>query len=154
MSKKISIAELDPRWAKFIDRYLETGNAKQSAIIAGFSEEYASVITTRFPDKVRESLTDALESKGITSERIAEKIEVLLEASTPIYKNNNATGEIEHIGDKPDYIAVDKGITHAIKIGIGGGYAPEKHIVANMVFKNEQKEAGKKAIKAVIGTDT
>lgn len=124
--------ELTPRWAAFIGHYIESGSARQSAIKAGFSQQYADVITTRFPDKVRESLNDALNNKGITSEKIAEKINTLLDATTPIYKNNNETGEVEHVGDKPDYQAVDKGITHAIKIGVGGGYAAEKKQTVNL----------------------
>lgn len=110
MTKAVQRAdtELPPQWATFIGRYLETGNARQSAIDAGFSDSYANTITTRFPDKVRSTLRDALESKGITSEKIAEKVNELLEAKT---------------GDEPNYQAIDKGISHAVKIR--GDYSDE-----------------------------
>src|SRR5688572_28437405 len=64
-----TVEELDPRWANFVDLYLTNGNAKRSAIEAGFSENYADVITSRFPEKVRKSLVDALDHKGITSDK-------------------------------------------------------------------------------------
>ena len=40
-----------------------------------------------------------------------------------IFKNNNETGEVELVGEAPDFQAIDKGITHAVKIR--GDYADE-----------------------------
>lgn len=122
--------ELNPKWAKFIEAYLDSGNAYRSAIQAGFSEEYAKVITSRYPEKVRNSLKDALEHKGIDSAKIASKINELLEAKTVITKNNVTTGEVEIIREQPDYTAIDKGIRHAIQVR--GDYAPEKHQNTNV----------------------
>ena len=59
--------------------------------------------------EVKATLKDALEKEGVTAEKIAKKVNVLL----------NAKQE-----KKPDYGAIDKGINHAIKIR--GDYAPEK----------------------------
>src|SRR5690348_5598026 len=85
--------QLDPRWATFLDLYLASGNAKASAIEAGFSETYADNITTRFPDKVRKSMAAALESTGVTSELIAEKILLLLHAKKPVIMGGEGYGE-------------------------------------------------------------
>lgn len=122
--KPIKDDELNPRWAKFVELYLGSGNAKQSAIEAGFSEEYAAVITTRFPEKVRISLSRALEDKGIDSASIAEKVKWLM--------------------DQEDYQAVDKGISHAIKIR--GDYSesedkPKSTNIYNFIFTPESQAA-------------
>lgn len=142
--------KINPKWANFTERYLETGNAYQSAIDVGFTKSYALVITSRFPDKVIKSLKEALEAKGITPEKIAEKVDSLLEATKPIYKNNNETGEIELVGESPDYQAIDKGITHAVKIR--GDYAEDAPKVAppsgntyNFIFSAPVQEEVRKA---------
>lgn len=61
-------------------------------------------------------LKEALLQEGINPKKIAEKINVLLEATKQVYKNNNESGEIELVGESPDYQAIDKGISHASKI--------------------------------------
>lgn len=114
----------DVRWLAFQEHYLVSGNAYQSAIQAGFSEEYAKVITSRIPDKVIKSLNDALEHKGITPDKIADKINTLLDAQKKVrtYIKGDLTSEYE----EEDHQAIDKGISHAVKIR--GDYAPEKSV--------------------------
>ena len=69
-------------------------------------------MTFEFPEKVKKGLVAALDARGITPEKIAEKIGWLL--------------------NQEKYEAVDKGIAHAAKIGVGGGYAPEKSVTMNL----------------------
>lgn len=64
----------------------------------------------------RMSLKDALINQGIDEKRIAEKINVLLNAEKKTFRNNVSTGEIEEIGSETDYTAVDKGLKHATAI--------------------------------------
>lgn len=64
----------------------------------------------------RMSLREALIEQGITEKRIAEKIDVLLNAEKKTFRNNVTTGEIEEIGCETDYAAVDKGLKHATAI--------------------------------------
>ena len=64
----------------------------------------------------RMSLREALVEQGITEKRIAEKIDVLLNAEKKTFRNNVSTGEIEEIGCETDYAAVDKGLKHATAI--------------------------------------
>lgn len=88
----------------------------------------------------RSELEAALRKRGVTPALIAVKVKNLLDASSPIYKNNNETGEIELVGEKPDYQAMDKGITQAMKMGLGGGYvketAPPAPGTVNVTFIN------------------
>lgn len=128
MANKLKKTEddLNPRWAKFIELYILTGKAKESALRAGFSENYAAVILNRFPDKVKKSLSEALEARGITSEKVAEKIGVLLDAKKKV--RTYTKGDITEEYEEEDHAAIDKGITHAAKIGVGGGYAAEKSV--------------------------
>lgn len=58
----------------------------------------------------------ALEQQGVTPYFVAGKIRDLLEAKKII----RVAGEIESVED--NYQAIDKGIAHAAKFGIGGGY--------------------------------
>lgn len=129
--------ELSPRWSEFVSLYIKSGNALQSAVKAGFSSEYARVITTRFPDKVRKSLTDALEGRGITSEKIAEKIEVLLDATKQVYAKDSE-GNQEIVAETPDYQAIDKGIAHATRIyGIVDEPPKTENNTYNFIFNPE-----------------
>ena len=116
----IQSEELDPRWATFLDLFIKSSNSYQSALQAGFSESYAVVIRQRFPEKVKKSLAEALEAKGIDSEKNAEKIRVSLDS------------------DEPN--AIDKGIAHAAKIGVGGGYAPEKKVTLSLEVSKEERD--------------
>lgn len=63
----------------------------------------------------KETLKSALVKQGITPERIAEKIDVLLEAKKPVYEKNE-DGQFENVGDEIDFTAVDKGLKHATNI--------------------------------------
>lgn len=95
-TKLTEIEDTAPRWAKFYHEYLKNGNAYRSAVKAGFSKEYAKVITSRMPRAVRESLKQALEKQGLTTHKIASRIRHLVESN--------------------DTVAVDKGLTHVLKI--------------------------------------
>ncbi len=71
----------------------------------------------------RETLRSALEKKGITPEKIANKINVLLEATV---------GENE----KPDINAIDKGLKHATNIyGVEELDKPKEANVYNFFFE-------------------
>ena len=55
--------ELDPRQIKFLEYYLDTksetfGNALQSALKAGYAQEYAENLTTEMPKWLSENLGD------------------------------------------------------------------------------------------------
>src|SRR5262245_27191341 len=95
-TKLTALEDTAPRWAKFYHEYLKNGNAYKSARKAGFSHSYAVVIKQRMPEKVRESLAQAMEKQGLTTHKIASRIRHLVESDNPI--------------------AVDKGLAHVLKI--------------------------------------
>lgn len=53
-----------------------------------------------------------------------------LKAGKKIFKNNNATGEIEEVGIEPDYATRHKYLDSGYKLK--GLYAPEKHVNLNL----------------------
>jgi hypothetical protein len=90
----------------------------------------------------QETLKSALEKQGITPEKIARKVDELLDAKEPIYKNNNETGKIELVGEKKDYQSIDKGLKHALSIhGIDNEPQRQSGATYNFIFSADiQKE--------------
>jgi len=71
---------------------------------------------------IRKDMASALAEKGVDSLVVAEKIRQLLDGK--FEKGHN-------------YKAVDRGVEHALKIGIGGGYAPERKVEAHVHMSTE-----------------
>ena len=69
--------KLTPKQKAFIDYYVETGNATESAIKAGYNEKTAGVIASENLKKpyIREQVD--LKMKSMQSERVASATEVL-----------------------------------------------------------------------------
>lgn len=79
-------------------------------------------------------LKEALVAQGINPEKIAEKIDVLLEAKKITYRRNEY-GELEENGIEIDFTAVDKGLKHATAIyGIVPDKPPETKNIYNFIF--------------------
>lgn len=82
----------------------------------------------------------AMEAQGITPFFVAGKIKELLNAK----KITKVAGQIESIED--NYQAIDKGITHAAKFGLGGGYKTndqpiaQQNVQINIFNKPEVRE--------------
>lgn len=91
-------------------------------------------------DNKRKSLKQALIDKGIDENKIAEKVDVLLEAKKPIWEE--VDGQMEHVGDEIDFTAVDKGLKHATAIfGITPeGNRPPISVTYNFLFSKETQE--------------
>lgn len=139
---------LNPRWAKFLDEYLRTGNAYQSAIVAGFSKNYAIIVTGHIPDIVRKSMKEFLSTDLLTEKHLA-----LLNKKEKVTKNNIITGEIDVIDTgEIDVQAVKAGLDMAYKLR--GDYAPvgvlNVNIDGNKLFSNEHKEKADRAIELFI----
>ncbi|MBT6757787.1 MAG: hypothetical protein HOA84_05615 [Candidatus Jacksonbacteria bacterium] len=74
----------------------------------------------------QKSLREALGDEGVTPEKIAEKVNVLLEAKQ---------------GKKPDTNAIDKGLKHATNIyGVEDAQAPSKNNTYNFIFNPSTQE--------------
>lgn len=81
--------------------------------------------TADTPSNVTESkgFIQILEDAGVTDDKISRILNEGLEASKPVYKNNNATKTIEHVGDVPDFAIRHKYLETAVKVK---GYSTEK----------------------------
>lgn len=90
----------------------------------------------------RMTLKQALIKQGITENRIAEKVDVLLNAQKKTFRNNVTTGEIEEVGVEPDYTAIDKGLKHATVIyGITPeGTSKSSNITYNFLFSADTQQ--------------
>jgi len=122
--KTRKLPRLDPRWTLFKNYYATPssktiGNIYKSAVKAGFAKSYANTLSGRSGlGKVRISLSEALEKKGITSDYISGKIKELMDAAiikkTKIIK---IAGGIEETTEKKiDSHAINAGVTHAAKV--------------------------------------
>jgi len=107
-------------------------NAQQMLEKAGYSETVTkspgiilnSEGVQKEVEKIKETMLEAFERKGITPAKVADKVNALLEAQRVVRAYRN--GELEFEMSREDYPAISKGIDYALKIGIGGGYDQEK----------------------------
>ena len=154
MKKEITQTKKLPKLTKkqrgFVNDYVISENGEQSALNnyeieakdkGNVARSIASENLTK-PNIVsainikRKSLKEALIDEGVNEEKIAQKVNDLLEAKKDIYKNNNKTGEIEKVGEEIDYNAIDKGLKHATNIyGIEDINTKPKENVYNFYFE-------------------
>lgn len=152
--KPKKLSKLKPKERLFVETYFKTdfnGTESVKRVYGDYSEGFSRVKAHRLLTKSnvaqavetkRQTLKEALEEQGINPKKLAEKIDNLLEAETPIYKNNNATKTVELVGYAPDYTAIDKGLKHATNIyGIEDlDTKPKSNTTYNFIF-NEQTQA-------------
>ena len=72
-------------------------------------------------------LITALEARGIDANKAADKLMELLNAKRK--RTVKIKGDLVEESDEVDSPAIDKALSHILKIGIGGGYAPERSAV-------------------------
>ena len=139
--------ELDLRQQACLINYLspasETmGNAKASALKAGYKGRGAALVVTQewFRDRVRrikqnqteqiDAIRDAIDPERII--KVLGELEKATQKRTFVIKDKK-TGKVKIIEKEvPDWRARNNFVIHALKLGIGGGYAPEKHIVGKL----------------------
>jgi len=137
MEKPKKLPKLTKKQRGFVKDYVLSGNGQESALnnynIEGKDKEniaraIASENLTK-PNVVKaieiktETLKSALEKKGITPDKIADKINVLLDAE------DLETG-------KKDYTAIDKGLKHAKDIyGVEDSEKPKDANIYNFFFE-------------------
>ena len=134
ISKKTALEENQTVFEGLFQKY--GGNGWEAAILA--VQELYPHIKSRGSIRVKarrhliksnlilDNIT-ALESKGVNAHKIADKILELLDAKrkVTVVKKKGEDVIIEEI----DASAIDRGLTHALKTGVGGGYAPEKGLL-------------------------
>lgn len=144
----------------FVDDYVLSGNGQKAAlnnyeIEAKDKENVARAIASENLTKPnvalaveiqQQTLKSALQKQGVTPEKIAEKIDNLLEATHGVYKNNNATKQVELVGEEPDYQAIDKGLKHAKDIyGVEDlDQKPKSQNTYNFIFSAETQDKVRK----------
>lgn len=154
-TKPKKLPKLTKKQAGFVKDYVETGNGTQAAlknydIESSKPEKVASVIAVENLAKPsvalaveigQETLKSALQKQGVTPEKIAQKIDVLLEAQkvTRSYVKGDLVTEVI----EEDHNAIDKGLKHAKDIyGVEDlDTKPKSNNTYNFIFSAEtQKE--------------
>ncbi len=121
----------------FVKDYVETGNATEAAVRnfdvkdRNSAKSVGSALLTNVDiieavEEKKETLKEALERVGVTPEKIAKKVNVLLTAKDP--------------DGNPDFKAIDKGIAHATKIRGDVNDQPPiapTHATYNFLFSKE-----------------
>lgn len=82
-------ANKDPRRIKFAQAYLETGNALQSAIAAGYSESYGRTRGHVLAAMVNVTLAKVAQAKGLNQHRLIGKYESFLDAKEPKWNSDS-----------------------------------------------------------------
>lgn len=73
-------------------------------------------------------LITALEARGVDANKLADKVLELLNAKRK--RSIRIKGDLVEETTELDSPAIDKALSHALKAGIGGGYAPERSAIA------------------------
>ena len=131
--KKKEMPKLSPQLKKIRDKQFltaleATGSPKEAAKLVGKigsqggknPENVASARGSQRLKRINETMLDAALKNGVTPDKLAKKIKTLLDAKVRVktYIKGDLETEVVH----EDSQAIDKGITHALKIGVGGGY--------------------------------
>lgn len=116
--------ELTPRQLSLVKNYTDPesdtyGNMKRSAMKAGYDEGYADRITGDIPQKVRKSLVEAMEARGMTVDFLSQRHQELLNKREVII-----SGKEVKLTDQP-HSDVKGALDMAYKLR--GDYSPEKH---------------------------
>lgn len=100
-----------------------TATTKPGQVIATQGVQQALV-------KAQSAMVDALKAKGIDPEFLASKVKELLEAKKVVKMitkdSQGNTLKVDVVSEEVDKFAIDKGLTHAFKLGVGGGYQNER----------------------------
>jgi hypothetical protein len=80
--------ENDPKFAKFQELYIETGNAYDSAKAAGYSEVYAKSHAHKLAARVRVKMGVALAAVGVDRVSLARRLARKLDATTVKWNPN------------------------------------------------------------------
>ena len=117
---------------EFLEEYQRNGRNATKAVMVirpwlQNKPERAKMAGSRMLKKIDLETADmvlALRSVGVGAKKIAEKIVQLLD-SKKITKTFTSDGDVS-IVEEDNIQAIDKGLIHALKIGVGGGYKAEE----------------------------
>lgn len=115
---------LDDRQKKFADRYIETGNAKQSALDAGYSESTAHQASKMLRNPSIRAYIGQI-TKEFDNDKVADQEEVLAFLTT-VMRGEMTEEKLYNIGNyKQDIIDLHVGVNDRLKAGelLGKRYA-------------------------------
>lgn len=112
---------------KFIELWKEIGSAVGAIKVLKphLTQNSASFMAAQYATEAKLTMMDALTDIGITPPDVAEGVSKLLHAKK-IKRVRDAEGGLIEEMEREDMAAIDKGITHAAKFGVGGGYRPDQ----------------------------
>ena len=105
---------LSQRHSRFLQTYLETGNATQAAIAAGYSEKSARACGTRLAAKphIRAAIEREIENRGITAQYVLDSLKTI--ADDPKTRNSDRIASLTLLGKHLKLFSeqVDVNVTH------------------------------------------
>lgn len=116
---------LTKKQREFVEEYAETGNGTASVLAVYDTEDKNTAAVIASENLRKPNIQIALE-EALPDEMLLEVHREGLFASKEIWKNNNESGTIEHVGDEPDFAVRHKYLDTAYKLK--GSYAVEKHM--------------------------
>lgn len=116
--------KLTKKQEKFIEVYADTHNGTKAALEAYNTDSPTTAAVIASENLRKPNIIAAIEE--VLPERVLLQVHREgLFASREIWKNNNATKKVEHVGDEADHSVRAKFLDMAYKLK--GVYAPEKH---------------------------
>lgn len=136
--------DLTKKQKGFVQDYVETGNGVQSALKNYDTDDYRTANAIAVENLQKPAIQNAIKSiaDSIPDKDLIRVHKEGLEASKKVFKNNNESGEIELVGEEPDYAVRHKYLDSAYKLK--GVYAPEKSISLNLngdIIANDELES-------------
>lgn len=125
MSKKLEKLrnKLTFKQRKFVEVYIQTGNATESAMQAYDIKDRNSAAVIGFENLRKLNIAEFLEESGVTDKRLADKINEGLDAKKRV--RDYETGEISY---DPDYMAQHKFLTTALDLK-GRTKQPQQQVI-------------------------
>ena len=128
--------KLTKKQQEFIEQYSKTGNGTLSALKAYSTKDENTAAVIASENLRKPKIVEALE-EALPQSMLLEVHREGLYATKEIWKNNNETGQVEHVGDEADFAVRARYLDMAYKIK--GSYAPEKHMNVNVNVEASEK---------------
>lgn len=118
----------------FVKDYVETGNGVQSALNNYDTEDYGTANQIAIENLQKPIIQNAIKSIAdrIPDDKLHEVLMEGLQAGKTVYKNNNATKEVEEVGYEADYAVRHKYLDTALKLK--GAYETDEQKNVNILM--------------------
>lgn len=120
----------------FVSEFIESGNGVKAALKAYDTENYATAGVIAHENLKKPKIIKAIE-EALPDDLLNQIHLEGLYATKEVWKNNNESGEIEHVSDEADFQTRAKYLDMAYKRR--GLYAPDKHVNVNVRVEPSDK---------------